>query len=168
MKIRYLKTKEEFELEVPDPIGGEGETIFVKISDYDLFFLLNNDFEQKPDIDDDAYFGLKKLRENWNLSIRTLRLAKTQQHLRRLNRTDTAWIELNKKERKPRQAKDLTEEDRERIAYLTENFEKIAENCARHDWFDEYLRLRKDLDKSVSKTEIKEDWKLLKTKSLYL
>ena len=158
-------------MEVPDPIGGEGETIFVKISDYDLFALLNSGFEQKPDIDDDAFLGIRKLSENWNLGVRTLRLAKTQQHLRRLNRVASSWVELTKKERKPR-ANPNSNEDSERIEYLRENFGKIAENCARHDWFDEYRRLRKDLDKSVSKQEIRDGWRALKNrqknKTLYL
>lgn len=166
MKIRYLKTKEEFELEVPDPIGNENETIFVKISDYDLFVLLNSGLENRADLDDDTFLGIQKLCENWNLSIRVLKLAKTQQHLRQLNRTDTAWVELNRKERKPRTNKQS--EDLERISYLRENYDKIVANCIRHDWFEEYFRLRKDLDKSVSKQEIKEDWKALKNKMLYL
>lgn len=164
MKIRYLKTKEEFELEVPDPLN-ENETILVKITDYDLFTLLNSGFDIRSDLDDDTFLGIQKLCENYNLSIRTLTLAKRQQHLRQLNRADTAWVELNKKERKPRESKS---EDSERISYLRENFDKIAENCAKHDWFDEYSRLRKDLDKSVSKQEIRDGWRALKNKTLYL
>lgn len=159
-------------MEVPDPIGNEGETIFVKISDYDLFTLLNSGFDIRSDLDDDTFLGIKKLRENHNLSIRTLTLAKRQQHLRQLNRVGTSWVELNKKERKPRQAKDSAGEDSERIEYLRENFDKIAENCARHDWFDEYCRLCKDLDKSIAKAEIRQNWKALKNrrknKTLYL
>lgn len=158
MKIRYLKTKEEFELEVPDPLN-ENETILVKITDYDLFTLLNSDFDIRSDLDDDTFLGIKKLCENYNLSIRILILAKRQQHLRQLNRVDTAWVELNKKERKPRTNKN--EED-ERISYLRENFDKIVENCVKHDWFEEYFRLCKDVDKSITKTEIKESWKELK------
>lgn len=165
MKIRYLKTKEEFELEVPDPLN-ENERIMVKISDYDLFILLSTDFTNRADLDDDTFLGIQKLCENWNLSIRTLKLAKTQQHLRQLNRTDTSWVELNKKERKPRTNKES--EDNERISYLRENYDKIVANCLKHDWFEEYSRLRKDLDKSVSKQEIREDWKALKNKMLYL
>lgn len=167
MKIRYLKTKEEFELEVPDPIGGEGETIFAKISDYDLFMLLNSDFANRADLDDDTFLGIQKLCKNWNLSIRTLKLAKRQQHLRRLNRVGTSWVELTKKERKPRE-KSNSSEDSERLEYLRENFDRIAENCAKHDWFDEYLRLCKDMDKSITKAEIRQNWKALKKKSLYL
>lgn len=167
MKIRYLKTKEEFELEVPDPIGNDSETIFVRISDYDLFVLLNSGFANRADLDDDTFLGIRKLCENWNLSIRTLKLAKTQQHLRRLNRTDTSWIELSKKERKPRTKSDPNG-DSERIEYLRENFDEIAANCIRHDWFEEYSRLRKDLDKGVPKQRIREDWRALKAKTLYL
>lgn len=164
MKIRYLKTKEEFELEVPDPLN-DNETILVKITDYDLFTLLNSDFDIRSDLDDDTFLGIKKLCENWNLSIRILILAKRQQHLRQLNRVDTAWVELNKKERKPRTNKN---EDNERLEYLRENFDKIVENCVKHDWFEEYFRLCKDVDKSMTKAEIKENWKALKNKILYL
>lgn len=164
MKIRYLKTKEEFELEVPDPLN-DGETIMVKITDYDLFMLLNSNFSIRGDLDDDTFLGIKKLCKNHTLSIRTLTLAKRQQHLRQLNRVDTAWIGLNKRERKPRVNKN---EDNERLEYLRENFDRIAENCARHDWFDEYLRLCKDMDKSIAKAEVRQSWKALKKKFLYL
>ena len=163
-RIRYLKTKEEFELEVPDPLN-ENETILVKITDYDLFTLLNSDFHIRSDLDDDTFLGIKKLCENWNLSIRTLKLAKRQQHLRQLNRVDTTWVKLNKKERKPRTN---SNDDNERISYLRENFDKIVENCVKHDWFEEYFRLCKDIDKSMTKAEIKESWKALKNKNLYL
>ena len=163
-RIRYLKTKEEFELEVPDPLN-ENETILVKITDYDLFTLLNSDFHIRSDLDDDTFLGIKKLCENWNLSIRTLKLAKRQQHLRQLNRVDTTWVKLNKKERKPRTN---SNDDNERISYLRENFDKIVENCVKHDWFEEYFRLCQDIDKSMTKAEIKESWKALKNKNLYL
>ena len=168
MKIRYLKTKEEFELEVPDPLNENEtilETILVKITDYDLFILLNSNFSIRGDLDDDTFLGIQKLIKNWNLSIRTLKLAKRQQHLRQLNRVDTAWVELNKKERKPRTN---SNEDSERIEYLKENFDKIVENCVKHDWFEEYFRLCKDIDKSITKAEIKQNWKILKNKMLYL
>lgn len=159
-RIRYLKTKEEFELEVPDPLN-ENKTILVKITDYDLVMLLNSDFDIRSDLDDDTFLGIQKLCEKYNLSIRTLTLAKRQQHLRQLNRVATSWIELTKKERKPRQQKN-NEEDQERIAYLISNYEKIAMNCVKHDWFLEFYRLCKDIDKSITKLEIKERWKTLK------
>ena len=164
MKIRYLKTKEEFELEVPDPLN-EGETIPVKITDYDLFMLLNSNFSIRGDLDDDTFQGIKLLSEKYSISIRTLTLAKRQQHLRQRNRVETSWVELNKKERKPRTNKN---EDNERLEYLRENFDKIVENCVKHDWFDEYLRLCKDMDKSITKAEIRQGWKALKKKFLYL
>lgn len=157
-RIRYLKTKEEFELEVPDPLN-ENKTILVKITDYDLVMLLNSDFDIRSDLDDDTFLGIKLLSKNWNISIRTLTLAKRQQHLRKLNRVDTSWIELTKKERKPRTNKN---EDNDRLEYLRLNFDKIAENCVKHDWFLEFYRLCKDIDKSITKLEIKERWKTLK------
>lgn len=164
MKIRYLKTKEEFELEVPDPLN-DGETIMVRITDYDLFMLLNSNFDIRSDLDDDTFRGIELLSEKYSISIRTLTLAKRQQHLRQLNRVETSWVELNKRERKPRTNKN---EDNERLEYLRENFDRIAENCARHDWFDEYLRLCKDMDRSIAKAEVRQGWKALKKKFLYL
>ena len=105
MRIRYLKTTETFELEVPDPLqqnGGE-DRIVVRISDYDLIMLLKSGFAVRgEEVDDDTFYGIKLLREKWNLSVRTLTLAKRQQHLRKLNRVDTAWVELKRKERKGR------------------------------------------------------------------
>ena len=158
MKIRYLKTNEDFELEGPDPLN-ENETILVKITDYDLFTLLNSDFDIRPDLYYDTFLGIQKLCENYNLSIRILILAKRQQHLRQLNRVDTAWVKLNKKERKQRMNGN---EDDERLEYLRENFDKIVENCVKHDWFEEYFRLCKDVDKSITKAEIRQNWKMLK------
>lgn len=153
MKIRYLKVKEEFELEVPDPLK-PGDSILVRISDYDLFSLLRG---IKVDVDDDTYLGIELLREKWNISVRTLTLAKRQQHLRKLNRSESAWVILNEKKRKPRR---VVVDDR--IKYLRDNFDEIAKNCVKHGWYDEFFRLCKDL--GIGKKSAKEKWYAIKEK----
>lgn len=163
MKIRYLKTTESFEIEVPDPLqnrngnrngNGEEDSIVVRISDYDLVMLLNSGFAVRgEEVDDDTFYGIKLLKEKWNLSVRILTLAKRQQHLRKLNRVDTAWVELKRKERKPREGVDS-----ERIKYLKENYEMIALNCVKREWFDKFTRLCKEVFKGITKEEIREKY----------
>lgn len=151
MRIRYLKTTEMFELEVPDPLRKkeDEDRIVVRISDYDLVMLLKSGFAVRGD----TFYGIKLLREKWNLSVRTLTLAKRQQHLRKLNRVDTAWVELKRKERKPREGVDS-----ERIKYLKENYDMIALNCVKREWFDEFTRLCKEVFKGITKEEIREKY----------
>lgn len=151
MRIRYLKTTEMFELEVPDPLRKkeDEDRIVVRISDYDLVMLLKSGFAVRGD----TFYGIKLLREKWNLSVRTLTLAKRQQHLRKLNRVDTAWVELKRKERKPREGVDS-----ERIKYLKENYDMIALNCVKREWFDEFARLCKEVFKGITKEEIREKY----------
>lgn len=161
MKIRYLKTEEKFELEVPDPLD-ENETIVVKISDYDLVSYLKG---LKVELDDDTSRGLELLCKKYILSPRILKLAKTQLHLRKLNRVDSSWIDLPKKKRGRR---NLSQEDLERIEYLKVNYDKIVENCLKHDWFDEFYKLNKDINASMRKKEIIEKWRELKKTFAYV
>lgn len=151
-KIKYLKTKEEFELVVPDPLK-EREELVVRISDYDLFMLIRG---AKVDIDDDTRLGIKSLRENYVLTIRTLKIAKTKQHLRKLNKVDSSWVVLSKKERK--RSGDSKSKDSEVIEYLRENFDNIAKNCVKHDWYYEFSLLCKDLKIK----DVKERWNELR------
>ena len=160
MKIRYLKVTEEFELEVPDPLI-ENEILTVRISDYDLVTLLNSNFKIKPDLDDDTLKGIELLCQSYILTTRTLKLAKTQLHLRKLNRVSSCWIELKKNERKKRVSK-ISPEDLERIQYLKDNYDKIVENCLKHDWFIEFYKLNKDIDSSKKKKDIVDEWRRLK------
>ena len=162
MKIRYLKTTEEFELIVPDPLN-ENATIQIRISDYDLFLVIQSKFSNQYDLDDDTFQGLKLLSKNYILSIRTLFLAKRQQHLRKLNRVASSWVELNRNERAPRQQ---SKENLERVEYLKENYEAIVNNCIKRDWFNEFCQLEKDLNPKISKDEIREKWKSLKNNVL--
>lgn len=153
MKIRYLKTTEAFEVVVPDPLK-EGCEITVRVSDYDLVCFLNG---LDIDSDDDTKLGLKKLCEKYYLSKRVLELAKRQQHLRAMNRVSSSWVEIKEKRRKQK-----ANRNNDRLDYLRENFDSIAFNCVRHEWFDEFYRLCKDVHPGMSKSEITEKYKILK------
>ena len=156
MKIKYLKTTEEFQIEVPDPLN-ESECIFVRISDYDLMSMICG--RTPKNLDDDTKLGIQKLLEKYILTTRTMKLAKRQQHLRKLNRVESAWIELKSKERQPRQ---MTSENIQRINYLRENFDEISLNCVKHDWYEEFYQLCKDSGKIRTKKDIISEWKRLK------
>lgn len=148
-RIRYLKTKESFLIEVPDPLKPES-MITVTATDYDLYVFLRSGFRIRGELDDDAYNGIILLSNTHRLSARTLDLAKTKAHLRRLKRTDTAWLTLNPRARKPR----ISATDPERIGYLRGNFDQIALNCARHGWYWEFRALCKDTGKATTQKAI--------------
>lgn len=155
MKIRYLKTTESFEIVVPDPLN-ESEIIVVKVSDYDLVCFLNG--LDLNGYDDDTKLGLKKLCEKYFLSVRILELAKRQQHLRALNRVDSSWVDIRLRKRKPRE-----NFNNDRLDYLRENFDSIALNCVKHEWFYEFYRLCKDVYPSMNKTDIIEKYRIMKS-----
>ena len=151
--IRYIKTRESFQIECPDPLSPEGDPITVELSDSDLLLLIKGG---EPDgLDDDSRLGVKALLKTHVLSPRALILAKRQAHLRRLGRTNSAWLALKPKKRAP---KKTTPENAERLAYLRENAEAIADRCVRHGWLGEYIALRKDLDPHARKEDIARDF----------
>ena len=157
-KIKFLKTSDEFEVIVPDPLN-ENETLKLRIDDSELYYLLVTG--KQRDLDDDTFLGITNLRKTHTLTVHVMNLAKRQLHLRELNRVDTSWYVLKPKIRKP---KCTTPERVERLKYLTENYNAIVENCLSHDWFDEFYKLNKDIDPHKKKTDIVQDWRELKIK----
>ena len=155
-KIKYLKTTDEFEIIVPDPLD-ENSTLKIRISDYDLYMLLVTG--KKGELDDDTFLGITTLKKDYVFTPNVLKLAKKQLHLRELNRVESSWYVLKLNKRKPRET---TQEQRERIEYLKENYDKIVANCIEHDWFDEFYKLNKDIDPHKSKNDIIQDWRELK------
>lgn len=152
MRIRYIKTRESFQLECPDPLDPQA-TIRVELADSDLLLLIKGG---EPDgLDDDSRLGTKALMKTHVLSPRALILAKRKAHLRKLGRASTAWLELKTRSRAPRKT---TPENAERLAYLRENAEAIADRCVRHGWLGEYIALRKDLDPHARKEDIARDF----------
>lgn len=161
--IRYLKSSESFCFVAPDPLR-PGETIKVSATDADVLNLIRKKFQDRPEgMDDDTYLSLRELSGSHVLSSRTLMLAIRQAHLRRIGRASSAWVKLRPKTRKP---KSISPEREERLSYLREHESDIIANCVRHDWFDEYLRLRKDLDPHASRKSIIEDWRTLRAAEL--
>ena len=157
-KIKFLKTTDEFEIIAPDPLN-ESEAIKIKISDYDLYILLETG--KQRELDDDTFLGIQNLRKTHTLTVHVMNLTKRQAHLRELNRVDSSWYVLKPKIRKP---KCTTPERVERLKYLTENYDKIVENCLIHDWFDEFYRLNRDVDPHKTKNDIVQEWRELKIK----
>lgn len=151
--IRYIKTRESFQADCPDPLDPEGAPIRVELADSDMLLLIKGG--EPEGIDDDSRLGIRALMRTHVLSPRALRLARTQAHLRKLGRADSSWLELKPKKRAPRKT---TPENAERLAYLRENAEAIADRCVRHGWLGEYIALRKDLDPHARKEDIARDF----------
>jgi hypothetical protein len=146
-KIKYVKTSESFILTVPDPLDPTN-AINATATDYELVCLIRG---LDPDVDDDLRIGFHLLSKTHRVTERTLVLAKRKAHLRRLSRTDTAWVEIPKRKRSPRKPTDP-----ERVEYLRENFDVIAANCAKHKWLAEYKALCRDVGKKFDKAEWEE------------
>lgn len=154
--MRYLSSTESFEMDAPDPLDPSA-WIRIRLTDLDLINLIGSDFQTRPDgIDDDSFRGAKLLWEGWFLSPRALTLAKRKAHLRRLGRTESAWLALRPRRRAPKRPR---QPDPERIAYLKENRLAIEDSCARHGWIDEFLALMRDLEPGIRKADAMERWK---------
>ena len=157
--IKYLKSTEDFQIIAPDPLV-PNSTILIRISDFDLYSFIRT--SQVPELDDDTKGALLLLKKSCFLSANTLILAKRQQHLRKLNRSDSAWLQLkNRFGRKPKSSR-----SDERLVYLKENFDSISLNCIKHDWFFEFSSLCHDVFPGISKKEILNLWKSKKETSL--
>lgn len=155
-ELRYLKTSEEFELRGPDPLNVTA-SITVRLTDFELSSLIRG---VEADCDDDAKGMVRNAMKSHTLSERTMALAKTKAHLRKLNRVDTAWLELRPKKRAPRKCADP-----ERREYLRENFDEISLNCARHGWYEEYAMLVREAKGPTPKAEIDRAWRELLSKA---
>lgn len=148
-RIKYVKTSESFILTVPDPLDPTN-AINATATDYELVCLIRG---LDPDVDDDLRIGFHLLSKTHRVTERTLVLAKRKAHLRRLSRTDTAWVDIPKRKRSPRKPADP-----ERVEYLRSNFDAIAMNCAKHKWLAEYKALCRDVGRKFDKAE----WERLK------
>ena len=174
-RIKYLKTSEEFIIEVEE---NEDFRFQVKVNEYELVQLMNVKERKKDedsstsfsfeltlsrfDWDDDTRAIVKDLFEHYWFSFRLLTLVKRQQHLRKLGRVESSWVSVRKRDTNnifgrpvgSKKTKELSAEEQERLAYLKANFESIAHRCVVHDWFDEYVALYRDVYPEMSKKEI--------------
>lgn len=157
--IRHIKTAEAFDVVCPDPLGGEGDAIVVRVSDWDLLRLIRSGFRDRGDLDDDSYLGLRALSESRVLSAARMRIARTQAHRRRLGRCATAWCELPERKRAPRTP---GSGDPERIAYLRDNFAQIAASCASHGWIDEFILLCRETGRATKRADALALWRSIR------
>lgn len=160
--IKWNKKTHEFVLYVPDmyqvvklnnPHKLNKERVY--ISEIDLLRMINSDrgcneyvwfsYEQeRGDLDDSTYYGICVIQQLFYLTQNTLRQAKKV-------RVKNEVIEL--KPRVPRggrpvgggRRKPLTEEEKERLEYLTTEHDRIVENCIKHDWANEYVDMEKEI-----------------------
>lgn len=193
--IRYFKTSGEFEIKVMDVyeylMSGESVPVVVKISEEDLLRMIRvdealdeeekNEFyyhqlfalKEQVDLDDDTFRGISLVQYFYHLSERTLVLAKRMQHLRKLNKTETAWVELKKrmihsKGGRPKGSKNkVSIEEAERLEDLKKNFEVICAKCVERDWWKEYEELYKDLKLPDAKKKYAVERYLWKLKNGY-
>lgn len=174
-QAKYLKTREEIVIK---------DCFTVSINEFDLVNLIECKDEQyrfelmlnRLDLDDDTKAIIKDLVDNYWFSLRVIKLIKKQQHLRELGRVETAWLTINKREcnnvfGRPVGSKNKkieSKEENDRLEYLRANFDSIANKCVKHDWFDEYLQLYKDVFPNMSRKEIIEKYKVEKNNARVL
>ena len=136
-RVRYLSSKDLYEFQIDD--------VRIKCTWY----------EAEAESDSSM---LGALLSPYYFSYRTLVLAKRQQHLRKLGRVDSSWVELTRKVRCGGRKKRCAEvsgsggSDSLGVSdvYLwnAEHFDIIAKKCVEHDWLEEFLRLCEDVAKA--------------------
>lgn len=159
--IRFTRTDKMFTINTLDSV----DNVYVnyKISEPDLKRLISIDSYSKEDkevfkfslreveqhdLDDDTYNSISVCQYYFNLSNRILRLAKKQEHLYRLKRVESPYLKLRPRQihtngGRPKGSKNRVDSDR--LEYLKANYDKIIQNCIRHNWPDEYISLHKEL-----------------------
>ena len=169
--IKYLKTRKEYVVSVPDVYMlmkfGNIEKSLVYISGEDLWKLIRLDNldeyinfnEEQGELDDETYQGISLVQYLWYFSKNTIDQAR---------RARGKWVFLKK--RVPRGGRPVgsvahhvvTEEEKERVQYLTDNFEDIVAKCVEHDWYEEYENLLKDTGRFTNKKECVRKWRELR------
>ena len=179
--IRFTRTDKMFTINTLDSV----DNVYVnyKISEPDLKRLISIDSYSKEDkevfkfslreveqhdLDDDTYNSISVCQYYFNLSDRILRLAKKQEHLYRLKRVDSPYLKLKNRQihtngGRPKGSKNKI--DTERLEYLRANYDRIIQNCIRHNWPDEYVTLQKELGTKKKEKELYEEFSVLREKT---
>ena len=138
-RVRYLSSKDLYEFQIDD--------VRIKCTWYEAVNSADSSM-------------LGALLSPYYFSYRTLVLAKRQQHLRKLGRTETSWVELTRKVRCGGRKKRCAgvsgsglgdasiDSDLEVCLWNAEHFDTIAKKCVEHDWLEEFLRLCEDVAKA--------------------
>lgn len=141
-RVRYLSSKDLYEFQIDD--------VRIKCTWYEAVSSQASESES-----DSSMLGA--LLSPYYFSYRTLVLAKRQQHLRKLGRTETSWVELTRKVRCGGRKKKCAQgqgsgqdlsQDLETRLWNAEHFDIIAKKCVEHDWLEEFLRLCEDVAKA--------------------
>lgn len=139
-RVRYLSSKDLYEFQIDD--------VRIKCTWYEAV-------SSQASESDSSMLGA--LLSPYYFSYRTLVLAKRQQHLRKLGRTETSWVELTRKVRCGGRKKGCAQgqgsgqdlsQDLETRLWNAEHFDTIAKKCVEHDWLEEFLRLCEDVAKA--------------------
>lgn len=149
-RVRYLSSKDLYEFQIDD--------VRIKCTWYEAIS------SQASEAETESATMLGALLSPYYFSYRTLVLAKRQQHLRKLGRAETSWVELTRKVRcggrKKRCAQGLgsgqdselgsssSSGDSDVYLWNAEHFDTIAKKCVEHDWLEEFLRLCEDVAKA--------------------
>lgn len=174
--IRYTKTDNCFTINTLD----YNDEVFVdyKVSESDLKRMIRVDTDERElcfkevlkeieqcDLDDDTYSSVSACQYYFTLSNRVLLLAKRKAHLKRLGKVNKSVLELKPHvfhSKGGRKKGSKNKVDAERIEYLRTNYDAIVENCFKHDWFEEYREVNKEVGiKKSYKDYIKERNKYL-------
>lgn len=154
MKIKYLKTTEEFTFQ-----NG------LRLSDFNLVAMIESSSltAYDLDMDDETFDFIRDLQKTHYVSYRLLTLAKRKQHLRQLNRVETSWIDIPERfSHNPFGRPKKAVIDKDRLEYLKLNFAEIEMNCIKHDWFSEFLSLYHDVYPEMKRSEVIRKYKELR------
>lgn len=161
--IRYTKTDNSFTINTLDSV--DDYYLNYKVAESDLLRMIGIDFYDKDEqaelfykrllpsveqreLDDDTFNSVSVCQWYYNLSPRVLKLAKRQAHLHRLRRVESPVLTLSprvfhSKGGRPKGSRNKVDEDR--LEYLRSKYDEIVKNCVKHDWYEEYVTLNKEL-----------------------
>ena len=134
--------------------------VFVTISLLDLARMINADkasedvyfsfSEEQGELSDVVYFGVCLAQRYFYLSKNVLDVARRAS----CRCGYPPWVDLVRREAKggqragvKKKERVMSDSEKERLENLVAGFDKIVENCIRHDWAEEYCCLRRDVDK---------------------
>ena len=115
-----------------------------KVSD-ELYFSF---MTEQGNLTDVVYYCVSLIQNFWYLSKSVLDEA------RRSNKRTgyPQWINLKRRINKggqrrnvPKKERVMSEEEKERLISLIENYDVILNNCIKHDWLEEYYQLERDI-----------------------
>lgn len=169
-RIKWTKSKVIFSLPFDFTVGRGGKVIDIEILEVsnfsisislpDLARMINADkvsedvyfsfSEEQGELSDVVYFGVCLAQKYFYLSKNVIDVARRASW----RCGYPQWISLVRREAKggqragvKKKERVMSASERERLEDLVAGFDKIVENCIRHDWAEEYCCLRNDVAK---------------------